>query len=36
VAVPAVIAYNYFLKRSRRLGLELERISTMIALQGGK
>jgi biopolymer transport protein ExbB len=36
VAVPAVIAYNYFLKRSRRLGLELERISTMIAVQGGK
>jgi biopolymer transport protein ExbB len=36
VAVPAVIAYNYFLKHSRRLGLELERISTMIALQGGK
>ena len=36
VAVPAVIAYNYFLKRSRRLGLELEHISTIIALQGGK
>jgi biopolymer transport protein ExbB len=36
VAVPAVVAYNYFLKQSRRLGLELERISTMIALQGGK
>ena len=36
VAVPAVIAYNYFLKRSRKLGLELERISTIIAVQGGK
>ncbi len=36
VAVPAVIAYNYFLKRSRRLGLELERISTVITVQGGK
>jgi biopolymer transport protein ExbB/TolQ len=36
VAVPAVIAYNYFLKRSRKLGLELERISTIIAVQGEK
>ena len=30
VAVPAVVAYNYFLKRSRRLGLELERVTTLI------
>jgi biopolymer transport protein ExbB/TolQ len=36
VAVPAVIAYNYFLKRSRKLSLELERISTLIIHRGGK
>lgn len=35
VAVPAVIAYNYFLKRSRRLSLELGRIATMIVHRGG-
>jgi biopolymer transport protein ExbB/TolQ len=35
VAVPAVIAYNYFLKRSRKLSLELGRIATMIVHQGG-
>jgi biopolymer transport protein ExbB/TolQ len=36
VAIPAVIAYNYFLKRSRRLGLELEHIATLLVHQGGK
>ena len=36
VAVPAVIAYNYFLKRSRKLNLELERISTLMIHRGGK
>jgi biopolymer transport protein ExbB/TolQ len=35
VAVPAVIAYNYFLKRSRKLSLELGRIVTMIIHRGG-
>jgi biopolymer transport protein ExbB/TolQ len=35
VAVPAVIAYNYFLKRSRKLSLELGRIATMIVHRGG-
>jgi len=36
VAVPAVIAYNYFLKRARKLSLELEHISTVIVYRGGK
>jgi biopolymer transport protein ExbB/TolQ len=35
VAVPAVIAYNYFLKRSRKLSLELGRIATIMAHRGG-
>jgi biopolymer transport protein ExbB/TolQ len=35
VAVPAVIAYNYFLKRSRKLSLELGRIVTMMVHRGG-
>ena len=30
VAVPAVFAYNYFLKRARRLSIELERVSTLL------
>lgn len=36
VAVPAVIAYNFFLKRSRKLSLELGRIATLIIYRGGK
>ncbi len=36
VAVPAVVAYNYFLKRARKLTLELEHISTLIVYRGGK
>jgi biopolymer transport protein ExbB len=35
VAVPAVIAYNYFLKRSRKLSLELGRIATLMVHRGG-
>lgn len=35
VAIPAVIAYNYFLKRSRKLSLELGRIATLIIHRGG-
>ncbi len=30
VAIPAVIAYNFFLKRVRRLGIELDRVSTLL------
>jgi biopolymer transport protein ExbB/TolQ len=30
VAIPAVIAYNYFLKRARRLSIELERVGTLL------
>ena len=30
VAIPAVVAYNYFVKRSRRLGLDLEDLSTTV------
>ena len=30
VAIPAVFAYNYFLKRARRLSIELERVSTLL------
>jgi biopolymer transport protein ExbB/TolQ len=36
VAIPAVIAYNYFLKRSRKLSLELGRIATLMVHRGGK
>ena len=35
VAVPAVIAYNFFLKRTKKLSLELGRIATMIVHHGG-
>jgi biopolymer transport protein ExbB/TolQ len=35
VAIPAVIAYNYFLKRSRKLSLELGRIATLMVHRGG-
>ena len=35
VAVPAVIAYNFFLKRARKLTLELEHISTLIIYRRG-
>lgn len=35
VAIPAVIAYNYFLKRVRKLTLELEHISTLIVYRRG-
>jgi biopolymer transport protein ExbB/TolQ len=35
VAIPAVIAYNYFLKRSRKLSLELGRIATIMVHRGG-
>ena len=34
VAIPAVIAYNYFLKRSRKLSLELGRIATLMVHRG--
>lgn len=34
VAIPAVIAYNYFLKRSRKLSLELGRIATLLVHRG--
>jgi len=34
VAIPAVIAYNYFLKRSRKLSLELGRIATLLVYRG--
>jgi biopolymer transport protein TolQ len=30
VAIPAVVAYNYFVQRSRRLGLDLEDLSTTV------
>ncbi len=30
VAIPAVVAYNFFLKKARRLSIELERVSTLI------
>lgn len=36
VAVPAVVAYNYFLKRARKLSLELDHISTLLIYRGGK
>lgn len=36
VAVPAVVAYNYFLKRSRKLSLELEHLATVLVYRGGK
>jgi biopolymer transport protein ExbB/TolQ len=36
VAIPAVVAYNYFLKRARKLSLELERIATVIIYGGDK
>jgi biopolymer transport protein ExbB/TolQ len=32
VAIPAVIAYNYFLRRSKRLSLELEEMASEFAL----
>lgn len=35
VAIPAVVAYNYFLKRARKLSLELEHISTLIIYRRG-
>ncbi|MEI6127696.1 MAG: MotA/TolQ/ExbB proton channel family protein [Pseudomonadota bacterium] len=35
VAIPAVIAYNFFLKRVRKLTLELEHISTVIVYRKG-
>ena len=30
VAIPAVVAYNYFLKQARRLSIELERVATLL------
>jgi biopolymer transport protein TolQ len=30
VAIPAVVSYNYFVQRSRRLGLDLEDLSTTV------
>ena len=36
VAVPAVVAYNYFLKRARKLSLELDHIATVLIYRGGK
>lgn len=30
VAIPAVIAFNFFLKRARRLSIELERVATLL------
>ena len=36
VAIPAVVAYNYFLKRARKLSLELEHIATVLVCRGGK
>ena len=30
VAIPAVVAFNFFLKKARRLSIELERVSTLI------
>jgi len=36
VAIPAVIAYNYFLKRARKLSLELEHLATVLICRGGK
>jgi biopolymer transport protein ExbB len=30
VAVPAVIAFNFFLKRARKLSIELERVATLL------
>ena len=35
VAIPAVIAYNYFLKRVRKLSLELEHLSTLLVYRRG-
>ena len=35
VAVPAVVAYNYFLKRARKLSLELEHLATVLMYRGG-
>lgn len=31
VAVPAVVAYNFFLKRARKLTIEFERVSALLA-----
>ena len=36
VAVPAVVAYNYFLKRARKLSLDLEHLATVLVYRGGK
>jgi len=36
VAVPAVVAYNYFLKRARKLSLELEHLATVLVYREGK
>ncbi len=36
VAVPAVVAYNYFLKRARKLSLELEHLATVLVYRGGR
>ena len=30
VAIPAVVAFNYFLKQARRLSIELERVATLM------
>jgi biopolymer transport protein ExbB/TolQ len=36
VAIPAVVAYNFFLKRARKLSLELEHIATVLVCRGGR
>jgi biopolymer transport protein ExbB len=36
VAVPAVVAYNYFLKRARKLSLELDHLATVLVYRGGR
>jgi len=36
VAVPAVFAFNFFLKRARRLSIELERVATLLIHRADK